>query len=283
MYNRHREEGIAMAENIFVSEGIEYFSVVSFDECRCINERLLNKLTFTPKSVIIFLLPYYTGTTENISLYAASLDYHLIIKNITSRIIEKLKKHYPVSAFSPFGDHSPIDERACALSGGLGFIGDNGLLINEKYGSYVFLADIITDVDAEELNKLLGERSYSQPESCSHCGKCRKACPTGILRGESTDCLSAITQRKGELAQCEIELMRKFNTVWGCDLCQSSCPYNASPALTPIADFYEDRISALTPGLLASMTDEQFGRRAFAWRGRAVVERNLKALYGDNE
>ena len=72
--------------------------------------------------------------------------------------------------------------------------------------------------------------------------------------------------------------MRKVNTVWGCDECQRYCPYNKECELTPIAFFYTDRISKLTGDVLCEMPKEEFNKRAFAWRGRRTVERNLKHL-----
>jgi epoxyqueuosine reductase QueG len=114
--------------------------------------------------------------------------------------------------------------------------------------------------------------------TCAHCGKCKAACPTGILRGEGADCLSAITQKKGELSEDEKALMRKYNTAWGCDICQTVCPYNRTPMVTPIAFFKESLIPNLTSDCLEEMSKEAFAERAFAWRGRATVARNIGIL-----
>ena len=70
--------------------------------------------------------------------------------------------------------------------------------------------------------------------------------------------------------------MKKHNTVWGCDLCQTVCPYNKAPRVTPIAFFKEALIPHLTLDILESMNDGAFSERAFAWRGRKTVERNLR-------
>ena len=70
----------------------------------------------------------------------------------------------------------------------------------------------------------------------------------------------------------------KFNTGWGCDICQSACPYNREPVKTPIEFFYRERIDELTRERLDSMDKAEFNRRAFAWRGRKTVERNLDIL-----
>ena len=226
------------------------------------------------KFLIIYLLPYYTGKVENISRYAASLDYHLIIREINEGLCELLSRLFPTASFRGYGDHSPIDERYAALIGGLGIAGDNGLLINEKYSSYVFLGDVVCDIPPEALSAA----APREPLRCEGCGLCRAACPTGILRGEGEDCLSAITQRKGELSPYECRLMREYNTAWGCDECQSACPHNKEPELTPIDFFYRERIEELTFELLSKMDRSELRRRAFGWRGRAVLERNLAVL-----
>jgi epoxyqueuosine reductase QueG len=96
--------------------------------------------------------------------------------------------------------------------------------------------------------------------------------------GEGTDCLSAITQRKGELTDKEKDLMRTHNTAWGCDICQTSCPHNRHPALTPVEFFHRERIPQLTREILDNMSEDEFSRRAFAWRKRKTVERNLDIL-----
>jgi ferredoxin len=147
----------------------------------------------------------------------------------------------------------------------------------EKYGTYIFIGDMVTDIDPN----LLGAIEPMSIRRCEGCGACKRACPTGILRGEGCDCLSAITQRKGELCDEEKALMRKYNTLWGCDECQTSCPHNFNPPVTPIEFFHKDRIPSLTFEILDSMSDEEFNKRAFAWRKRATVERNLEILYGE--
>jgi len=116
------------------------------------------------------------------------------------------------------------------------------------------------------------------PRFCEGCGICLEACPTGILCGKGDDCLSAITQRKGELSEAECALMQKYNTAWGCDECQSHCPHNASPLLSPLEFFYRERIEELTREELDKMDKAEFEKRAFAWRGRKTVERNLDIL-----
>jgi len=253
--------------------GITSFCTLDYRHLRENKPRLVRKDGFEPRSAVIYIIPYFAGFTKNLSIYAASTDYHAVIKEISERLIGIIESS-GYRAFG-FGDHSPIDERSAALIGGLGIIGDNGLIINKEYGYFVFIGDVITDIPAEELE-------CDEPkavERCEGCGRCKAACPTGILRGEGSDCLSAITQRKGELSRDEISLMRKYNTVWGCDICSLACPHNKEPKLTPIQHFYKDRIELLTKEVLDNMTDEEFKSRAFSWRGRGVLERNIELLY----
>ncbi len=261
--------------SFFEKERIEYFSVLPYSLCRETSPEIMAREDFLPKSVIIFLIPYYTGVGVNLSRYAVSLDYHLCIKDISLRLIETLKEKFPEARFRAYGDHSPLDERHAAISAGLGILGDNGLLINEKYGSYVFIADVVTDIPPEALSA----KTEAEPlKLCHHCSSCKKACPTGILSGKGCDCLSFITQKKGELSDSEASLMIKYNTAWGCDECQSACPYNKAAKLTPVSFFYQERIEEITSDALSSMTKKEFEKRAFAWRGRKTIERNLKIL-----
>ena len=277
-YNRATNNGAKAMNNIlkdyFGSKNIEYFAVLPYSACREINPGIMGREGFSPESVIVYLLPYYTGDTVNVSRYAASLDYHLALRECADGLISALSTVAPDAHFKGYGDHSPISEVSAALVAGLGAIGDNGLILNEKYGSYVFIGDVVTDIPPESL----GAIAPREVKSCLHCGACRRACPTGILRGEGEDCLSAITQRKGELTDTEIALMRKHNTAWGCDLCQSVCPYNREPIMTPIEFFHRERIGELTRERLDAMDKAEFTRRAFAWRGRRTVERNLDIL-----
>ncbi len=264
-----------MYKKLFLSEGIEYAAALPISSVSLTREYLLTRIEgFAPRAVILFLVPYYAGDTENLSLYAASEDYHLYMRGLIGRMTTKLYKEYPEHQFHGFADHSPIDERMAAVRANLGIFGKNGLLLNPTYGSYVFLGEIFTDLSADAL----GSWEEVPLRSCEDCGACRRACPTGILRGEGEDCLSAVTQKKGELTDREIAWMRSVNSVWGCDLCQSACPYNQNARQTPIPFFHQNRTPHLTLALLDAMDDEAFSRRAYAWRGRETVRRNLLLL-----
>lgn len=253
-------------KKIFIKENIEYASILNINDCCIINERLFERKTPFAKSVIIFLVPYFAGekNDRNISLYAVSRNYHDYLEFIFEKVISELKEEFPEHIFTGMGDHSPIAETRAAACAGLGIIGDNYRLINEKYGSYVFIGGIFTDLTCKI--------SPKEIQTCNHCGACRKSCPS------PENCLSAITQRKGELTEDEIAMMIKYNTAWGCDICQMVCPMNKKIEQTPIDFFKNELIYHLTPEILGAMSDDELAHRAFGWKKRKTIERNIKLL-----
>ncbi len=261
-------------EKIMQNEQIELFSVLPFSSCEVRKEHLLKRLTFKPLSVIIYAIPYYVSIPENISAYASSRDYHLYMSALHTRLEKAFSEAFVGESSCGFSDHTPIDERLGAVKAGLGVFGKNGLILTEKYGSYVFLGEMLTSVSHEKL----GMYQTHDIKGCMGCGACKNACPTGCLSGEDHACLSEITQKKGSLTEAEIDLMRKENALWGCDICQTVCPYNKNPRVTPIAFFHEKRIEALTEDMLLKMDEESFRERAFSWRGRETILRNLNYL-----
>ena len=259
------------------SYGIEYSGVVPFDICDVINEikYCALKKWFDPRSVIVFLVPYYTGEERrNISKYAISRDYHLFMRELFGRACPALSEKYG-ALFCGYADSAPINEVKAAAYAGLGMRGDNGMLINEKYGSYVFIGAIYTDA--------VFEYGGDKTSNCPHCGRCRAACPMK----DGRECLSAVTQKKGELTDEEIAYIRRYGSAWGCDICADVCPYSKNAVKngvkTPIEFFYKDRTPYLTADVINGMTDEEFKSRAYAWRGKATVERNLSLLHSHDE
>ncbi len=259
---------------IFAEEHIDTFGVIPFSACRVIHEKKLARAKVPhPRSAIVFLIPYFSGMHGgNISLYAVPRDYHLYFKGLTERIVPRLEAHFG-ARFCAFSDNSPIDERAAALDAGLGVRGRNGLLLNEKYSSFAFIGELFTDAD-------LGGAVH-EAQDCHGCGACLAACPS------PERCLSEITQTKTPLSEDERALMRRKGTAWGCDACQLACPFTKrmlqNGTVTPIPFFKEDLLPSVTTGALAAMDEDAFAARAFAWRGRAVIERNAAILEEETE
>lgn len=271
---------LSLAGELLHREGITDYALLPISAVQVRRPELfLRTGEFSPQSVLLFLIPYYTGPADNLSLYAAVRDYHHYARALGERLITALRAAYPEASFRAFCDHSPIDEREAAAVAGLGMLGDHGLLIHERYGSLVFIAEVFSDLPAP------GDTPVYPPRSCEHCGACRRACPTGVLSGGGV-CLSELTQRKGILAPETVRLMRATRTVWGCDACALACPHTrraiAAGAVSPIPYFYEGRIPHLDSRLLASMSQKEFLQYAFAWRGRETVRRNLAAFLGED-
>lgn len=238
----------------------------------------LERLCPSARSVLVFLFPYFAGARPgNLSLYARGRDYHAVIRDALAPEASAWQAAHPENRFLVLADASPIPEVRAAALAGLGVIGENGLLIHETFGSYVFIGTIVTDLDLP---------GTTQPvRACLRCGRCKKACPGGVLRGEGV-CLSALTQQSGALTPGEEALLRKHPLIWGCDLCQMACPMNANVPLTDTPPFREGLIDSLDADALEGLTRRAFAEkypdRAFTWRGPAPLRRNL-ALKAENK
>ncbi len=256
---------------------IDLVSCISLDECEITRPYLLEKKGIKNGSVIIFAVPYFThpeSEKSNVSHYAISRDYHLFFASLFDNIINHLEKKFPNNKFAGFTDHSPINEIKAAAKSGLGIIGQNHLLITKKYSSFVFIGEIITDA--------LLDFNATDIEYCPDCGLCSCACPVGM---NVSKCLSSITQKKGDLTDEETELIKKHGCAWGCDICQNACPYTKNAIkngtiYTNIDFFKNERTPYLNNAIIDSMSDEEFSARAYSWRGKKTIKRNLLILEG---
>lgn len=231
----------------------------------------LERLCPGARTVLVYLFPYFAGTRPgNLSLYARGRDYHAVIQEALAPEADALRASHPGNRFLVLADASPIPEVRAAALAGLGALGENGLLIHETFGSYVFIGTVVTDL------ALPGEAKPVR--ACLRCGRCQKACPGGALRGAGV-CLSALTQQGGALSAEEEALLRRHPLIWGCDLCQLACPMNAGVPLAGTPPFREDLIDSLEAGALDGLTRRAFAEkypgRAFTWRGPAPLRRNL--------
>ena len=258
----------------FEKNNIDTYAALPLSSCRILRPYLLERSGIDHGSVLMLAVPYLSPDADgerNLSAYAVPRDYHAYFDQLFGELLPLLRATYPQHRFAAFYDHSPIAEVEAASRAGLGCIGNNGLLLTERYSSYVFLAELITDAPLPT--------TVHSVTHCKGCGICESVCPRKAL-GE---CLSAVTQKKGELTPAETEAILSHRTAWGCDLCQEVCPYTvaarrAGSIFSPIPYFREKTIPRLTVRTLEEMSDEEFHSRAYAWRGRGPILRNLRLL-----
>ncbi len=179
-------------------------------------------------------------------------------------------------------DTGPLVERVFAKYAGVGWIGKNTCLINQKLGSWLFLGVILT---SQELVP-----DFPAPDRCGSCTRCIDACPTDALIApyqlDSNKCISYLTiEKRGEIP----EDMRAGigRQVYGCDICQDVCPWNRkAPATT--AEEFQPREGLVNPALawLAEMSEEEFREK---FRGspikrakRAGLRRNAVIAMGNS-
>lgn len=233
---------------------------------RLLNVRSKERIPENAQSVLVFLFPYLLEeeiyTDPRLSRFAVPADYHIVCGEVLQQCCERLAQAFPENRFVYFADASPIPEVAAAAAAGLGAVGKNGLLLTEQYGSWVFVGEIVTD--------LAVQTEAASVKTCVGCDACLRACPTGALSedGFHTErCLSHVSQKK-KLTDSEMQLLKKNNTLWGCDRCQTACPYNSNARTTFLERFRTTTQTVLT------RTDPE---RVYTWRGEAIF-RNLSLL-----
>ncbi len=240
-------------------------SEVSFCEFQFVEGQLLecrakNRLPNGAQTVIMAAFPFKVmdAPPKNISRYAAVKDYHIVCADILNSISEILKDEFPQNNFEVFVDNSPISEVAAGVHSGLGVMGKNGLLINQKYGSYVFLGEIVTDlyIEADKGDK-----------KCLDCSRCISVCPVKLCK---RDCLSAVNQQKSEPNDNQKLQIKQSGCVWGCDKCMDVCPMNKNKPSTNIEEFINSYRDAFSP-------DEDRRHRAYNWR-KNVIDRNYEII-----
>lgn len=268
-------------KELLKKENIDCFAPLPLSDVSVIRADKLSRMGIEASgSILILILPYRIANEDkNISAYAVPRDYHAYFSELSLRLTAALSSDFPQYKFFGAADNSPINEVEAAVKAGLGFFGENGLFISPKYGSFVFIGGIYSDMAANEYG--CAEKSPER-STCLSCGACSRACPAGAINDKSL-CLSAVTQKKGELDESERELIKKHGCAWGCDICQNVCPHNKDIPDTEIEFFKKNRIPLLTAETLEKMTDEEFSLRAYSWRGRKAITRNLEILQEDKK
>lgn len=173
------------------------------------------------RSVIALGKNYYAPAIREedsvkISRYAWGDDYHVVIEKMLKRYVSKLRDRFTENRFLSYCDTGPVMEKVWGQRAGIGWIGKHTNLINQNIGSWLFLSEVITDLECD----------YDVP-AMDHCGSCREcidACPTAAIVEpyvlDANKCISFLTiENRGE--SIPEEYVSKFdNWVFGCDICQ---------------------------------------------------------------
>lgn len=162
---------------------------------------------------------YDDGCRTKVASYACTRDYHASVKEMLRRMFDDLRSVSPALSGRIFVDSAPILEKQFAVEAGLGWIGRQSLLVTPQHGTFVLLGELVLTEEADR---------YDSPLSGAGCGECRRcieSCPTGAALGEMTidasRCISCATVEGRAAADVPLH-----GWIFGCDCCQSCCPYN---------------------------------------------------------
>ncbi|MGQ1890370.1 tRNA epoxyqueuosine(34) reductase QueG [Thermophagus sp. OGC60D27] len=186
------------------------------------------KLIEDAKSVVVVLQNYFPPKKEGLksglklAKYAYGRDYHKVLKKRLKQLMTYIQSEISDEANGRFFvDSAPVLERSLAVRAGLGWRGKNSNLIHPRIGSFVFIGEIILNIELPS-----GEPIR---EACGGCTRCIEACPTGALvspyRLDANRCISYLTiENKNEIPDHFREQMNEW--FFGCDICQDVCPWN---------------------------------------------------------
>lgn len=225
------------------------------------------------KSVLCFAVcyntdyPYSVEPQDNkakpayppkISRYALNKDYHNVLRKKLNTLMKQTKTNFKTDFdYRICIDSAPILERSYAVKAGLGWIGKNACLINKRLGSFVFLAEVLTDLELETDKAY--EKSY-----CGNCRKCIEACPNKAIVDEKQinchRCLSYLTiEHKGYIDTKLYNPKSARGFIFGCDTCQEVCPWNKDAPITRMSEFMpREEILNLDWERCKNMTEEEF-------------------------
>ncbi len=230
------------------------------------------------KTIISIAFPYEQEEEriENgFSTYTKRPDYHKVVMNYLTKICEYIEGLG--GAAIGLVDSNTLPERYIAYLSGVGFIGRNNMIITKEYGSYVFLGEIITNLEipCEDQRKF---EQVKQHAECGECKRCYTECPTKSINAGRVNpniCLSYLTQKK-ELTDKELSLLKE--NIFGCDYCQLKCPYNEKAKKGALPEFQTIPYMNESAEVFASMDNKYFkeniSKTSCGWRGKNVIRRN---------
>ena len=239
------------------------------------------------KSIVVAALNYYTSHEHEdsnekgkISRYAWGDDYHDVLKGKLRELLAFIKSMDEAADGKICVDTAPIMDKAWAVRAGLGWLGKHSNLITKEYGSWVFLGEILLNLELEYETETVADH-------CGTCTACLDACPTGAIVEpyvvDSKRCLSyaTIELRSSDLPAAITENLNGW--LYGCDICQDVCPWNRFEKPTGEARFEPragnvsadlEEILALSPETYAA----RFRRSAIKRAKLGGLQRNARAI-----
>jgi epoxyqueuosine reductase len=192
----------------------------------------VTRLVEGAKSVISLVHSYYPEKVQAkgkpvFSKYAYGQDYHDVLKDKMQQLWDFLKNYYPNLQGRIFVDSAPVSDKLWAVQAGLGWLGKNSCLIHPDYGSFVFICELIVNIE-------LPANEPFKSHFCGSCSKCIEACPTqaivkpGVI--DSNKCISYLTiENRNEISDALANAIGE--NIFGCDICQDVCPWNKKSVL----------------------------------------------------
>jgi epoxyqueuosine reductase len=217
-------------------------------------------------------VPLPAGHAE-VARYARGRDYHTVLKRKLKALVTRFRERDPGVRTLASVDAGPVMEKAWAERAGIGWIGKNGCLITTDLGSWVLLATVLVDRDLTP--------DPRHPERCGDCSACIPACPTGAIPEpglvDARLCLSFQTiERRGAVPEPVAERIGRWG--FGCDDCQTACPWNGSAGAASDPELLPGRHPSLDLLALLRLTPDEYRARfygtALARAGHAGLVRN---------
>jgi len=231
--------------------------------------------------------PYSVGridpTRGEVARYAWSRDYHSVIGERLEALLAGMREEHgePFDARA-YVDTGPVQERVYAQYAGLGWIGKNTCLINPEVGSWLLLGAIVCSLPIAPDPPGL--------DQCGTCTLCMEACPTAAFEGpyelNATKCVSYLTiEYRGSIPEAQRSAMG--NHIFGCDVCQEVCPWNASPvSVADAAWSSQDHVNLSSLIDLWHRTDDELaaliGDTAMTRAGVRGLRRNVAVALGNS-
>jgi epoxyqueuosine reductase len=245
------------------------------------------KLFPAARSVVVVAINYYTPATHTdnratgkVSRYAWGDDYHEVVGTKLRSLLAWIKEEVPETEGKVCVDIQPMMDKAWAVRAGLGWIGKHTNLITTDYGSWVFIGELLLNLELEYDHELVEDH-------CGSCTLCIEACPTNAITEpyvvDSNKCISyaTIEMRDTKLPEAVAENLEGW--FYGCDICQDVCPWNRFEQTTDESRFLprEGNVNASLADVLELTPDayaERFRRSAMKRAKLSGLQRNARAL-----